>query len=179
MPTIANPPTPSGLHDLSAGDVGPFRTDGRASRSLAVWLRVLSRRAALTRELAEGAAPTSSPELAMRAAQLTSAGRRRQLGRTLRRTIDEARRPQMTRSRAVIVLRPAVLDAEPAINALIERLRSPQPVSAEGMAIVEQIVSDSEASPLYNPAEPGTLRRRVLVASAALDPSAGRASILA
>jgi hypothetical protein len=92
------------------------------------------------------------------------------LARALRRTIAEARKPSMTRSRVTIVPRSAVLDAEAAISALIELLRSPEPVTAEGMAMVEQLLTDSDSSPLYNPAEPGTLRRRVLAVTGALDP---------
>ena len=170
MPTIANPPTPSALRDLACDEVHPITTSVKGPRSIAVQWRVFARRRELTTSLAEGADPTSSPELALRAVQLTSARSRRQLARTLRRTIAEARKPSMTRSRVTIVPRSAVLDAEAAISALIELLGSPEPVTAEGMAMVEQLLTDSDSSPLYNSAEPGTLRRRVLAVIGALDP---------
>jgi hypothetical protein len=70
----------------------------------------------------------------------------------------------------VIIERRAVLDAEAEMTALIERLSNEDPVTIQGMAMAERIVTDSESSPLYNAAEPGTLRRRVLVATAALEP---------
>ena len=137
-------------------------------------LRAAVGRRALTRELSEGADPASSPELSMRAAQLTSSRTRKQLARTLRRTIGEAHRPALTRSRVVIIRRAAVLDAEDALKVMIERLGSSEPVSAEGMAITERILTDADWSPLYIPAGPGALRRLVRVATAAMgarDPS--------
>jgi hypothetical protein len=63
-----------------------------------------------------------------------------------------------------------VLDAEDAIQATIERLRSPEPVAVKGMALAERIITDGLSSPLYARAEPGTLRRLVLVATAEPDP---------
>ena len=62
-----------------------------------------------------------------------------------------------------------MLEAEDAIQAMIERLRSPEPVTVKGMALAERIITDGLSSPLYGRAEPGTLRRLVLVATAELD----------
>jgi hypothetical protein len=76
----------------------------------------------------------------------------------------------MTRSRIVITDRRAVLDAEDTIQAMISRLTSREPVRAEGMAIAERILTNAERSPLYNPSEPGSLRRAITHATAALDP---------
>src|SRR5689334_965500 len=98
------------------------------SQSLVLRMRVAAQRAGLTRELAEGAGPGSSPERALRAAQLTSPRRRKQLARALRRTVSEARHPQLTRSPVVIVNRAQVLGAEPAINAMVARLSAAEPV---------------------------------------------------
>jgi hypothetical protein len=143
-------------------------------RSLVLRMRVAASRDRLTRELAEGADPGSSPERALRAAQLTSHRRCRQLVRTLRGILSEAHHPPLTRARMVIINRAAVLEAEDAINAMIARLSYAEPVRAEGMAIAERMLTDAEGSPLYNSAEPGTLRRAVLAATEALD-SAPRA----
>jgi hypothetical protein len=142
-------------------------------------MSVAMKREALTRELAEGADPTSSPERALRASQLISGRRRRQLVRTLRRTVSEARRPPMTRAPMVIIRRGAVLEAQDAINTMIARLRAPDPVAAKGMAIAERIVSDGASSPLYTGAEPGALRRQVLVATAELEPESDELPIAA
>jgi hypothetical protein len=143
------------------------------TRAFAVRMRVAANRDQLTRELADGADPGSSPERALRAAQLTSNRRRKRLERTLRRTISEAHNPHLpTRSRVVIINRAAVLDADQAIKAMIARLSDAEPVHAKGMAIAERMLTNAERSPLYNAAERGALRRLVLVATEALDPEA-------
>lgn len=74
-----------------------------------------------------------------------------------------------TRSNISIVNRGAVIDAEVAMQALIARLSSHQPVAAQGIAMVERLITDGVASPLYNTAGPGTLRRQVLAATIALE----------
>jgi hypothetical protein len=75
----------------------------------------------------------------------------------------------MTRARVVIINRGAVLDAEDAIAAMIERLSSPRPVRAEGMAMLERILNNADRSPLYNATGSGALRRMIRVATHALD----------
>jgi hypothetical protein len=142
-------------------------------RSLVLRMRVAAGRDRLTRELAEGVDRGSSPERALRAAQLTSHRRRKQLARTLRGIISEAHHPPLTRSRVVIINRAAVLDAEDAINAMIARLSYAEPVRAEGMAIAERMLTNAERSPLYNSAEPGALRHLVFEAIEALDSAPG------
>ena len=94
----------------------------------------------------------------------------RQLARTLRGVLLEAREPMPTRARVVIIRRDAVLEAEDAIVEVIHRLASPRPVRAQGMAAVERILTEAEQSPLYNRCEPGKLRRHVLVALSELEP---------
>ena len=110
----------------------------------------------------------SSDALALRAGQLTSKRNRRSLARAMRRTIDEAHKPPMARSRVVIIRRGAVLEAEDAIKAMIARLRSPQPLQAKGLAIAERILTNADHSPLYNRSEPGALRRQISLATAAM-----------
>lgn len=85
----------------------------------------------------------------------------------------------MTRAPMVIIRRGAVLEAQDAINTMIARLRAPDPVAAKGMAIAERIVSDGASSPLYTGAEPGALRRQVLVATAELEPESDELPIAA
>jgi hypothetical protein len=168
VPVIVNRPS-ADLHGGPSDDRYRSESVAAVSRSIVLRMRVGVNRSALTRELAEGADPSSSPEHALRARQLSSDRSRRQLARTLRRTIAEARKPQMTRSRVVIIRRGAVLEAEDALELMIARLGSSEPVCAKGMAIAMQIVTDTDRSPLYNPAEPGTLQRLVVVATTAMD----------
>ena len=87
----------------------------------------------------------------------------------MRRTIDEAHRPPLARSRAVIIRRGAVLEAEDAITTMIARLSSAKPVRAQGMAMAERILTNADGSPLYNPAEPGALQREITVATVAME----------
>jgi hypothetical protein len=167
MPTIANPPSAS-VHDLTSDELN--RIDPALPRSVVLRIRVAVKRGALIRELAEGADRTASPELALLAARLSGDRSRKRLARTLRRTLAEAHEPSMSRSRVVIIRRGAVLDAADALRAMIERLTSSEPVRAEGIAIAERILTSADWSPLYNRAEPGSLRRLVLVATAAMEP---------
>jgi hypothetical protein len=127
------------------------------------------RRTALTRALAHGSLPGQSPELGLRAQQLTSGRHRRSLARALRRTIAQAHRPPLARARMSLVRRSAVLEAQDAIQAMIDRLSAQVSVQAEGMAMAELILNNAERSPLYNFSVPGTLRRHVRRATAAMD----------
>jgi hypothetical protein len=169
MPTFANPQNRL-PYDAPTDDAHPRDARDGRSHSLLLRARVGLHHGELTRALAEGADPSSRPELALRAAQLTGKRSRRTLARTLRRTIAEAHQPAMTRARAVIIRRGEVLDAEPAITAMIKRLESSEPVLPEGMAMAERLLTNADHSPLYNPAEPGTLRQLVLAATAAMGP---------
>jgi hypothetical protein len=129
---------------------------------------VYMRRQGLTHALAQGAPPTSRPELALRATQLTSRRNRRGLARTLRRTITDANNPVPNPFHVAPIRRTAVLEAEEAIRAMIERLDDSMAVDAEGMAMAEQIITNANCSPLYTPCEPGALRRQIRVATEAL-----------
>lgn len=172
MPTIATPPR-AGLHGLDASD-RRRRTRPDDTPSLWLRLRVVAHRYDLTVALSQGADPASSPQLALRAAQLTGVASRRRLAATLTRTMDDAQRPYIPRVGPVPIRRQAVLDAQPAIDQLVAHLRSAEPVTPEGMAMVERLIVDGSWSPLYNAAEPGTLRRLVILATSALKPDAYR-----
>jgi hypothetical protein len=152
------------------------RDDERENRasSLRVHLRATVQRGKLTRALAEGADPKASGELALRAQQLTGERHRSMLARSLRALIAEAHRPRMIHPRAIIDRR-AALDAEAAIMEMIERLGSPSPVQPQGVALLTRILTNADgSSPLYNASEPGTLRRTIRGATAALDAQPAR-----
>jgi hypothetical protein len=164
MPTIASPRRTESLEPRRG-------RPGSADAPIRLRLRVATHRAALTEQLAEGADPSSSPELALRASQLTSDRRRRQLARSLRHTVTEVRHPAPTRALVSIVNRYAVFEADDAIQATIGRLASPDPVTVKGMAMLEWILTDGASSPLYGRFEPGSFRRRLLAAKSELDPA--------
>lgn len=167
MPIIAVRPS------LADDDHQPETTTG-PWRALTLRLRVAVKRDALLRELAAGAPPGLSPELALRASRLVKDRHRHQLARALRRAIREAHEPPMTRSSMTIVNRRAVIDAEVALDALITRISSDRPVAAQGMAMVDWLITDGVDSPLYNDARPGTLSRHVSAARIALEPEPER-----
>ena len=129
---------------------------------------VAFRRGALTRQLAEGADPATSPELALRARQLILCRHRRKLARALRKSICEATHP-VTGRIPPLLSRRQVIDAADALDLLIKRLHSPVPVSPEGMALADRIVTDGGWSPLYLSGEPGSLRRLAIWTTTALD----------
>ena len=53
---------------------------------------------------------------------------------------------------------------------MIDRLTSPEPVRAQGMAIAERVLTNVDRSPLYNRSELGSLRRVVKLATKAIEP---------
>ena len=162
MPTIAVRPS-VGDHD------DPRETTTGLWRALALRLKVAMSGYALLRELAAGASTGGSPELALRASKLVNELHRRHLAGALRRATREAHQPATTRANISIVNREAVIDAEAEVRALIDRLSGRRPVTAEGVAMVELLITDGVASPLYNDASPGTLRRQVSAATIALE----------
>ena len=167
MPTMGQPYR--GWPDTAPNESTPYGARGSRARSLGVRLRATVHHENLTRALAEGGDPKASDELALRARQLTSERNRRMLERSLRGVIAEAHGRRMTHARAIIDRR-AALDAEAAIMEMIERLGGPSPVQPQGMALLTRILTNADgSSPLYNASEPGTLRRMVRSATAALD----------
>jgi hypothetical protein len=168
MPTIATPPH-ARLHELRDENRRGSDTRGNAP-SIVLRMQVAARRAALTQALAEGADPASSALLALRARQLTSSQERAALSGTLQRTIEEARRPSRGRFGAVPIRRRAVIEADEPLRVMIARLRDSRPVAAEGMALINRIITDGTWSPLYNATAPGALRRLTVLATAALEP---------
>jgi hypothetical protein len=165
MPTISLPPRSelaSAQHDYRTGHPAP---------SLVLRTHVAAHRRSLTYALSEGANPTSSPALTLRANQLTSDRSRRTLARSLRRTVHEALHPVPRRVAFGIVRRGAVIDSADAIDVLVKRLHSPEPIAAEGAALIQRMLSDGAWSPLYSATPGGTMRRLVVLATAALEPA--------
>jgi hypothetical protein len=161
MPSIATPPH-AGLFDR--------RRPSREPSGVGVHLRATLHRSSLTEQLSEGADPASSAELAIRARRLVSARERRMLARTLQRTVEEARQPRVNLFGITPVCRREVLAAEEPMRVMIDRLRDSRPVAAEGMALIERIITDGTWSPLYNLTTPGALRRLTVLSTAALEP---------
>ena len=125
----------------------------------------------LDRALAGGAAPESSVPLALRARELTSPQMRQRLAAALSRILDDAQ----DRTPAWNALGPTahlkhVLVAIVELKQLIERLRAPSPVGAQGVALVHLLVTDGSTSPLLRRTSTVSLADEVVRATRALDP---------
>jgi hypothetical protein len=119
-------------------------------------LRVRLHSAELTRRLASGADPSSTPELALLARRLTSAREVRECVAGLERVMREAVAPSRTFTAVAPVNRAAIRAARPFLDHLLACLREADAPRAAGMARVELLLSDG-CGPLYAPAPPGEL----------------------
>ena len=134
------------------------------ARLLAVW-----RAAELDRQLAAGAAPGASAELALRAHALTGPRSRRQIADGLLRARRSARDRVPGLTAAIRPDPDEVLAARVVLSAIDRRLRSPEPVSARGLAMLRTLLTDG-ASPLYAPGQRGALGSHLRAVAAALEP---------
>jgi hypothetical protein len=124
-----------------------------------VRLQVALHRGGLDRALARGEDPVTRRALAVRAGQLVSTrGRERVVG-AVERAIAAARAPRAFTS-AVAPNPTAVLSNRSALLDLIDRLRSPEPVAAAGVARLLVLLRDG-CSPLYTPPRPDLLAREI------------------
>jgi hypothetical protein len=147
---------------------------GRQPRleALSLSLRVHRRRRELDRLLAEGASPSASPELELRARQLTKPTTRNELANLIANLIDAAEEPAESwqGSGTDPPLRSqAVLDASPELAALADRLRSPRPASTQGLALVARLVWDEHDSPIFAHYHLGDVADRTRQAREAID----------
>jgi hypothetical protein len=125
--------------------------------------------AELDRRLAGGEGPWAGDALAVRARQLTTPRSRRQLARGLVGVLRSARGGAPAWTAATRPYLPDVADTTAVIAALSRRLRAPEPVSAQGVAMVRVLLTDGNGL-LYQPGRPGELGGRLRAAAAALEP---------
>jgi hypothetical protein len=127
--------------------------------TLVLRLRVMVSRPRLDHDLALGADPFARPALALRATQLLRPKCRRWLASALERLIAEADRGEPTLSAAVPFRRDQVQRARGTLLALAQVLRGAEPVSARGVAMTWELLSDP-GSPLYAATDPDALHER-------------------
>ncbi len=132
----------------------------------------------LDRQLAEGASPGADALLAIRGRRLTSRRYRARVAAGLARAVRDADATTRGFSAAIRPDRREVVAARTVLATLDRRLRAPEPVSAQGIAMLESLLTDG-ASPLYLPTAPGELGSRLRAAAAALEPLARRHPIRA
>jgi hypothetical protein len=121
-------------------------------------LRIAAHAQRLDDELAAGASPAFSNELAVRAQQLLA--RRADVARGLRRAAAGG-------GRSFPVCSAAWLDAKPALLALADDLVDFTDPAPRGVALAMQLLADP-GGPLYRPGEPGELRAAAEAARHAL-----------
>jgi hypothetical protein len=153
---------------VSTNSISSSTTVGRVG----LRARVAIKRDELTRELASGVPAGASPELALRASQLSSRRGRRQMAGVWRHTVEDAHHPVARITSIPPIRRRAVLDADDVITDLIARLGADEPVAVRGLAMLNRVVTDGADSPLYSPAEPGALRRQLEMAAEAMQADA-------
>jgi hypothetical protein len=133
---------------------------------VAIW-----RAAELDRELAAGTRPAAGTLLALHGDRITSRRGRARVADGLARALRDALAGPGF-SAAVRPDRDEVRAARTVLAVLDRRLRGPQPVSAQGVALLRELLVDG-AGPLYRCREPGTLGSRLRSAAAALEPRDG------
>ncbi len=124
---------------------------------------------ALDSQFARGVETWRSSTHAARALQLTSDRSRSSLARALERLLKEAARPAaLRRGGPVPICRSQVLEAESALRAIADRLRSRAPVDAHGIAGLLELLRDG-CGPIYVRVPPGVLIARLQSLLAHLD----------
>lgn len=147
---------------------------GPSARRAGPWARVMVRAhaSALDGELARGRPPEASTRLALRAQQLVRVRARRDLARGIQRLLARAARPAGSNWPPAPVRWDRVRAAAGEFQALADRLLSPAPLPARGVAQARVLLGDGRG-PLYHRACRDDLRDRVAQAVRALDPLAG------
>jgi hypothetical protein len=133
--------------------------------------RVLARvhHTRLDRDLALGASPDANTLLALRAQFLICPAVRHRLASSFATIIAEATGPRAWPGRMrVPVRRGCVREVADVLQALVDRLLTPGPLSARGMAQVQRILTDG-SGPLYYPGSEEQLRSTVQDALEALE----------
>jgi len=136
--------------------------------SLPVRLRTRRRRAGLDEALSDGADPTTTEELGLRADQLRSDAVRTQMANRLVEAVGEARRQgQHLRSAKRRQQSDEVRDHADEVLSLVQLLRNGATVSVQGLAMTARLVNDRNG-PLYR-AGGQDLRAALSSARSALD----------
>jgi hypothetical protein len=110
----------------------------------------------LVRALAAGADPSASPELALRARQITDPRELRICVKGLERILREAATPSRGLTAQAPVQREAILAARPFLLNLLERLREAEAPRPAGVARTLLLLAEGYG-PVYSPAPRGTL----------------------
>jgi hypothetical protein len=130
---------------------------------------VLLHRTTLDAAIAAGADALTDPVLVRRSARLLRRRERRTLAAAVERILWSSRRARPELTAAIPIDRRAVRDASLALAAVAARLRSPEPVTPQGMVLLRRLLTDG-TGPLYRSRRRGELGHRVREVAAALAP---------
>jgi hypothetical protein len=123
----------------------------------------------LDQALAAGASPDSGAALSLRANALIGAAARRHLARSIRRLLDDARRPFGPLTPGIPICRPTVLASADALSVLAARLTSGRPVDDRGVAMLRLLLIDG-GGPIYCRPAANDLKPSLAALTAALEP---------
>jgi hypothetical protein len=152
-----------------ATSIAPPAGARRGMPAMGLRMRVWAGALALDCRLAEGVWPTNSPELALRARQLTSARSRRALAGALTAAVQAARRSSRPGTAAVPLATAGVRDAAGLLGCLARDLMTISDPPVRGVALASFLVCDP-MSPLYNRSSRVTVGEIAGRACAALRP---------
>jgi hypothetical protein len=134
--------------------------------------RELAAGSASDRELAAGSTSLPAQILAVRAQRITGSRSRRSLAAGLARVLKAAADSGANLTAAIGPDRHEVLAGRIVLGALERRLQAPEPVRAQGVAMLRLLLIEPD-SPLYRPGEVGALGSRLRAAAAELEPGGG------
>jgi len=143
------------------------RPAGRGVFSLGLRVRVWANSLQLDYRLAEGARPTGSPELTLRAQQLAGPRLRHQLSSALTAALKAASQPRRPSTTRAPIVAAAVLDAAGPLERLAHELRTLSDPPVRGVALASYLVCDP-TSPLHNRHSPVSVREIAQRARSAL-----------
>jgi hypothetical protein len=148
----------SATAEVTRGINQKVRTSGAVS--LRIRVRTRLRRHKLDRELASGVDPNINPLCCERARELVGEQNRKRIAASLEQLLGEADSGPRAFTSRVPIARAAIRDSRGYLDTIVELLRTPAYISAQGVARISLLLSDG-AGPLYgnNPAHSEELRR--------------------
>jgi hypothetical protein len=153
---------------LSNDRLEPWRQRSQTTRGVRVRVSVWMRRGRLDRLLAAGVTPAESPELALRALQLTRARHRRGLADSLEEVVRIAQGEAGRRNTSPALASRDIRASRSALLQLAHVLRENRDVYASGVALAGRLLTDG-TGPLYVTGLDDELWRATRDAIAALD----------
>jgi hypothetical protein len=143
-------------------------TGGRLDRAHA---RLLALRHAgeLDRQLGAGVNPQTTAALTLRAERITRRRSRVSLANGLAGALHSAQHATPGLTSAVRPQAPELIAASSVLAGLDRRLRDPEPINPQGVALLRELLTDA-ASTLYQPSNPGALVNRLRTVAATLEP---------